>query len=147
MINSTDPRKKSSHGPIHNPCAALCPGGRGHSPHSFCLSPMPSRAPAASSFQDALSVDEEMIGVSADDHADSKALREEPDEVYYARIFNEYVAAKASLGDPTDHIKSDAFIARIRLSENETGAKHGKPVRYKVEVRGKEVVLLAVPLG
>ncbi len=107
----------------------------------------PSRAPAASSFQDALSVDEEMIGVSAEEHADSKALREEPDELYYARIFNEYVAAKASLGDPTDHIKSEAFIARIRLSENETGAKHGKPVRYKIEVRGKEVVLIAVPLA
>ena len=40
-----------------------------------------------------------------------------------------------------------AFVERIMASEKELGEKHGKPVRYKVEVRGREVVLLAVPLG
>lgn len=107
----------------------------------------PSRAPAAASFQDALAVDERMAAEAGEEHVDARALREESEEAYYARIFNEYVAAKTSLGDPVDHITQDAFVARIRVSESEMSAKHGKPVRYKVEVRGREVVLLAVPLA
>ena len=106
----------------------------------------PSRAPAASSFQDALSVDERMAALSADDHADAAALRDEAEDTYYPRLFQEYIAAKTSLGDPVDHITEEAFTARIKVSEAETTAKHGKPVRYKLEVRGREVVLLAVPL-
>ena len=107
----------------------------------------PSRAPAAASFQDALEVDERMAALSSGDVADARALREEPDGVYYARIFEEYIAAKRSLEDPVDHITKEAFIGRIMASEREMAQKHGKPVRYKVEVRGKEVVLLAVPLA
>jgi len=106
----------------------------------------PSRAPAAASFQDALSVDERMAALSADDHADAAALRDEAEDAYYPRLFQEYIAAKTSLGDPVDHITEEAFTARIKVSEAETTSKHGKPVRYKLEVRGREVVLLAVPL-
>ncbi len=87
-----------------------------------------------------------MAALSAEDQADARALREEPDETYYNRLYDEYIAAKTSLGDPVDHITKDAFIARIKVSEAEISAKHDKPVRYKVEIRGKEVVLLAVPL-
>ncbi len=106
----------------------------------------PSRAPAASSFQDALSVDERIAALSVDDHADAATLRDEAEEAYYPRLFQEYIAAKTSLGDPVDHITEEAFTARIKVSEAETASKHGKPVRYKLEVRGKEIVLLAVPL-
>ena len=107
----------------------------------------PSRAPAAASFQDALSVDERMAALSVDDHADAAALRDEAEDAYYARLFQEYIAAKTELGDPVDHITEEAFTTRIKASEAETASKHGKPVRYKLEVRGKEVVLLAVPLA
>lgn len=107
----------------------------------------PSRAPAAASFQDALSVDERMAALSADDHADAAALRDEAESAYYPRLYQEYIAAKTTLGDPVDHITEEAFAARIKVSEAETAAKHGKPVRYKIEVRGKEVVLIAVPLA
>jgi HAMP domain-containing protein len=106
----------------------------------------PSRAPEASSFQDALSVDERMAAMAGGDIADAAALRDEPTDVYYRRIFDEYIAGKQSLGDPVDHITFPAFIERIVASEKEMQEKHGKPVRYKVEVRGREVVLLAVPL-
>jgi hypothetical protein len=102
----------------------------------------PSRAPAASSFQDAHSVDERtMSGDVAD-----PALRDEPAESYYRRIFDEYISAKRSLDDPTEGITLAAFVERIQASEREMQDKHGKPVRYKIEVRGREVVLLAVPL-
>jgi len=107
----------------------------------------PSRAPTANSFQDALEVDERMAALSGDDVADAPALRAEADDAYYSRIFAEYIAAKRSLDDPVDHITKQAFVGRIMASEREMAQKHGKPVRYKVEVRGKEVVLLAVPLA
>jgi len=104
----------------------------------------PSRAPEAASFQDALSVDERM---AAEGEVADAALRDEPADVYYRRIFDEYISAKRSLGDPTDNITLAAFVERIQASEREMTEKHGKPVRYKIEVRGREVVLLAVPLG
>jgi HAMP domain-containing protein len=107
----------------------------------------PSRAPEAASFSDALEVDERMASMAAEDVADAQALREEAQESYYRRIFDEYITGKRSLGDPVDHITFPAFVERIMASEKELGDKHGKPVRYKVEVRGREVVLLAVPLG
>lgn len=107
----------------------------------------PSRAPQAAGFSEALEVDETMAPLAAGDVADAHALRQEPDDQYYSRIFNEYIRAKQSLGDPVDHITREAFAARIMASERETSQKHGKPVRYKVEVRGREVVLIAVPLA
>ena len=107
----------------------------------------PSRAPEASSFSDALEVDERMAAGGAEDIADAKALHDEQADAYYRRIFEEYIEGKKSLGDPVDHITLPAFVDRITASERDLGEKHGKPVRYKVEVRGKEVVLLAVPLG
>lgn len=107
----------------------------------------PSRAPEASSFSDALEVDERMASMAAEEVADAQALRDEAEDAYYRRIFDEYIAGKRSLGDPVDHITFPAFVERIMASEKELAEKHGKPVRYKVEVRGKEVVLLAVPLG
>lgn len=108
----------------------------------------PSRAPTSASFRDALEVDERMAALSVEEiPADAKALLEEPEDAYYARIFGEYIAAKKSLGDPVDHITRDAFVARLKASEQELGRKHGKPMRYKIEVRGKEIVLLAVPLA
>ena len=106
----------------------------------------PSRAPAAASFQDALSVDERMAAGASSDVADP-ALRDEPADAYYRRIFDEYISAKRTLGDPIEGITLPAFVERIQASEQEMGEKHGKPVRYKIEVRGREVVLLAVPLA
>jgi hypothetical protein len=106
----------------------------------------PSRAPEASSFSDALAVDERMAAEGGiEDAVAAQALHAEPPDAYYRRIFEEYIEGKRSLGDPTDHITFPAFVERIMASERELGDKHGKPVRYKVEVRGREVVLLAVP--
>ena len=122
-------------------------------PRSFSISiqsetacrraPFALTAPAASSFQDALSVDETTL--TSGDVADP-ALRDEPAESYYRRIFDEYLNAKRSLGDPTEGVTLAAFVERIQASEQEMQSKHGKPVRYRIEVRGREVVLLAVPL-
>jgi hypothetical protein len=102
--------------------------------------------PTGKDFVEALAVDETMAE-KASGGSEAKALREEADDAYYARVFDEYIRAKKQVGDPIDHITREAFIGRIMQSERTMAQKHGKPVRYKVEVRGKEVVLLAVPLA
>jgi hypothetical protein len=65
---------------------------------------------------------------------------------YYGRIYREYIAAKKAIGEATDHIAEQAFAARIQAMEQEAAQKYGRPVRYQVQARAKEVVLLAVPL-
>ena len=106
----------------------------------------PSVSPNAQHFQEALSVDESSVTnpqVSQDVIA---MLSKESDDAYYARVYRDYIAAKEQLGDPVEGISFDGFIAHIRSSEQEVAAKHGRPVRYLVEVRGNSVVLIAVPM-
>lgn len=105
----------------------------------------PSRAPAATpqKMQEAFAVEPTRV-----DQAPSEAdlLKMEPEAAYYSRLFGEYIAARKSVGEPTDHITQDAFVQKIRGLETDSAEK-GKVVRYKVELRGKEVTLIAVPLG
>ena len=85
----------------------------------------------------------------ADGAVDPDAVRHlaaEPQPQYYARIYREYIAAKRAIGEPTDHISEQAFAARIQSMEQDATQKYGRPVRYQVHARNKEVVLLAVPL-
>jgi hypothetical protein len=106
----------------------------------------PSVSPNAQHFEEALSVDESSVTnpqVSPDVIA---MLSKESEEAYYARVYRDYVAARRQLGDPVEGISFDGFIAHIRASEQEVAAKHGRSVRYLVEVRGNSVVLIAVPM-
>ena len=102
-----------------------------------------SKAPTAASFSDAMAVDR----TGANPAANWQQLANEPAEQYYARLYREYIAAKKGLGEQVDHITDAAFRSRITGMEQEATAKHGKPVRFQVQNNGKEVVLLAVPLG
>jgi hypothetical protein len=76
----------------------------------------------------------------------SPTLGQEPAEQYYSRLYNEYIAAKRQLGEPVDHITDAAFRSRIQGMEADAQAKHNRPVRFQVQVSGREVQLLAVPL-
>jgi len=105
----------------------------------------PSHGPRAQDFQEALSVDESAVSGTADPSV-AAALASEPSDQYYRRLFKEYISAKRELGDPVDHITFDAFSGKIRSSEQEMSQKHGRPVRYEVQLRGNAVVLNAVPL-
>jgi hypothetical protein len=100
-----------------------------------------SKAPTTANFGDALSVDRSQQTASG-----AVQLAQEPAEHYYARLYNEYMTAKRSLGEQVDHITDAAFRSRIQGMEQEAQSKHGRPVRYQVQVNGREVVLLAVPL-
>jgi hypothetical protein len=110
-----------------------------------------SRSPAkpAPNFNESLEVDDKRMGGSADGAVDpdvAQKLAAEPQPQYYARIYREYIAAKRAIGEPTDHISEQAFTARIQSMEHDATQKYGRPVRYQVHARNKEVVLLAVPL-
>ena len=102
-----------------------------------------SKAPSPAAFDNSYSVDRAAPGAPA---GAPVALAQEPAEQYYARLYQEYIAAKRSLGEPVDHITDAAFRSRIQGMEQEAATKHGRPVRYQVQVNGREVVLLAVPL-
>jgi len=106
----------------------------------------PSRQPDTGDFQEALSVDESSVAGQTVDPQYAAELAAEPDQLYYARLFREYIARKQQLGDPVDHITEVAFIGRIQASEQEMAQKHGRVVRYRIDVRGNQVVLTAVPL-
>ncbi|HEX3345982.1 MAG TPA: MXAN_5187 C-terminal domain-containing protein [Polyangiaceae bacterium] len=109
-----------------------------------------SMSPSAANFNDALAVDDKRMTQSASEMTmDPEAigrLASEPPAQYYARIYREYVAAKKAIGEPTDHISEQAFAARIQGMEQDAAQKYARPVRYQVQARNKEVVLLAVPL-
>ncbi|MBK6694185.1 MAG: hypothetical protein IPG50_18555 [Myxococcales bacterium] len=107
-----------------------------------------SKAPTAANFSDAMSVDKGGgDGTEGMDAAALQALASEPTEQYYARIYREYISAKRALGEAVDHITDAAFRQRIQGMEQDASSKYGKPVRYRVQTRGREVVLLAIPLG
>jgi hypothetical protein len=109
-----------------------------------------SGPPNATNFTEALAVDDRRMmlrpGEGEIPPQSVGVLALEPADQYYARLFREYVTAKQSVREATDHITEQAFVARIRGMEEDSARKYGRPVRYKVEVRDREVVLIAVPL-
>lgn len=109
-----------------------------------------SGAPSEANFTDALSVDDKRmlrpLGEGTLDPDSVMRLAAEPPTDYYARIYREYIDAKRAIGEATDHIAEQAFAARIQSMEQDAAQKYGRPVRYQVQARNKEVVLLAVPL-
>ncbi|CAN5924685.1 hypothetical protein BH11MYX4_BH11MYX4_57530 [soil metagenome] len=106
-----------------------------------------SKAPTAANFGDALSVDKSGQHNAAAGDVDAGKLAAEPSDAYYGRLYREYINAKKALGEQVDHITDAAFKSRIQGMEQEAATKHGRPVRYHVQSNGREVVLLAVPLG
>ena len=80
------------------------------------------------------------------DPATMSRLAAESPAQYYARIYREYIAAKRANGEATEHITEQAFATRIQAMERDAAQKYGRPVRYQVQARNKEVILIAVPL-
>jgi hypothetical protein len=109
-----------------------------------------SGSPNAANFTEALAVDDRRMQAQAGEGTlDPEAISQlasEPPSQYYARIYREYIAAKRAIGEGTEHITEQAFAARIQAMEEDATNKYGRPVRYQVQARNKEVVLLAVPL-
>ncbi|HXN31593.1 MAG TPA: MXAN_5187 C-terminal domain-containing protein [Polyangiaceae bacterium] len=109
-----------------------------------------SGSPNAANFTEALAVDDRRMqyqpGEGTLDPEAISELASEPPTQYYARIYREYISAKGAIGEATEHITEQAFATRIQAMERDATNKYGRPVRYQVQARNKEVVLLAVPL-
>jgi hypothetical protein len=109
-----------------------------------------SYAPNAANFQEAMAVDDHRMQYqpgegTMDPEAIARLAAEQPAQ-YYARIYREYINAKRASGEATEHISEQAFATRIQAMERDAASKYGRPVRYQVQARNKEVVLIAVPL-
>lgn len=102
----------------------------------------PSQAPDAANFRGAMSVD----GGGAKAGISASSLHSEPVGTYYQRLFDEYIQAKRSLGESVDHITKDVFLQKIQANEQEHSQRQGKPVRFRVELQGREVKLIPVVL-
>lgn len=102
----------------------------------------PSSSGAQNHFQEALSVDD-----ARGDTGAAAVLAAEPEGQYHGRLYREYIEAKKANGEAVDTITQDVFVNRIKGMERDATAKFGKPVRYAVQRRDKQVVLLAIPLG
>lgn len=81
------------------------------------------------------------------DPALAARLAAEPEDAYYARVYNEYVAAKQAVGENVSNIPQDKFVQRLRANEKALMAKHGaRMVRFQVETAGTQVNLKPVPI-
>jgi hypothetical protein len=81
-----------------------------------------------------------------DDPALAAKLSAEPEDAYYARVFKEYVAAKAAVGENIN-IPEDRFTQRLKGNEQALAKKHeAKGIRFVVQKSGNQVVLQPVLL-
>jgi hypothetical protein len=91
---------------------------------------------------------EEASGPTAVAAPEATALAQESEPLYYARIFNEYVAALKSQGKPTKGITVQAFTAKLRLIEGGLKQKWKcRMVRFKVNAQGEQVTLKPIPVN
>src|SRR5262249_9580671 len=88
---------------------------------------------------DQMLVEDNSPGTGASNDAEANALSQESEPIYYARIFNEYVAALKSQGKPTKGITVQAFTAKLRLIEGGLRQKWKcRMVRFKVNVQSEQ---------
>jgi hypothetical protein len=92
-------------------------------------------------------VEEVSASAAAGNDPDAAALGQEAEPIYFARIFNEYVAALKSQNRPTKGITVQAFTAKLRLIEGGLKQKWKcRNVRFRVNAHGDQVTLKPVPI-
>ncbi|HUH03340.1 MAG TPA: MXAN_5187 C-terminal domain-containing protein [Kofleriaceae bacterium] len=82
----------------------------------------------------------------SDKDEEAVKLAQEPESDYYKRIFDEYVAARASVG-VTGDVTFDGFVTKLRINESSLTAKYQcSAIRFKVAVADGKVSLKPVPI-
>lgn len=106
-----------------------------------------SHAPGSlqNTFTVALHLDERMVEVPVEDAEGAMALRDLAPEDYYKELYDDYLAAQRTLDAPAD-VKFAQFSQRIKQMELQLTNKHGRPFRVIMEIDGKDVVFVAVPM-
>ena len=80
-----------------------------------------------------------------EDPALAAELAAEAEDAYYARIYQEYVAAKEAVGENVSNITQDRFVQRLQANEKSLVKKHGcRMVRFQVQTKGTQVNLRPV---
>jgi hypothetical protein len=90
-------------------------------------------------------VDSLMIGDG--DNSQSPGIATEPPDVYYRRIYGEYISLRERVGLETESVTYPRFVEKIVRSEQLMSEKLGVDlVRFKVEERDGNAVLTPIPL-
>ena len=80
--------------------------------------------------------------------AENMALAQEPEEAYFKRVFDEYVAARKQTGEGTEGLTQDGFAAKLKQNEAGLLKKYNcKMVRFKVVVKNNQTTLKPVPIA
>ncbi|MCA9609764.1 MAG: hypothetical protein KC619_29400 [Myxococcales bacterium] len=117
-------------GRISSPPAAAWPQG----PSGLTEVPAAARVPAEGSGSG-----------EVEDEALAEELANEPEDAYYERLFNEYVAAKEGAGENVSNVTKDKFVMRLQANEKSLIKKHGcRMVRFQVHTVGTQVNLRPV---
>ena len=84
-------------------------------------------------------------GPGASEDPEAVALAAIPESQYYAKLYDDYVAAKRSVGEDVSSVPKERFQERIRGNAEHLAKKHGaRMVRFKVETIGDQVNLKPV---
>jgi hypothetical protein len=76
------------------------------------------------------------------DDPEAERLAAIPESEYFEQLYEDYLAAKKSLGEDVSSVPKDRFIDRMRGNADHLAKKHGASmVRFKVEVVGGQVNL------
>ncbi len=74
-------------------------------------------------------------------------LAREPEESYYRRVYDEYVAARRDNGENVEGVSYESFVAKLRLNEANLKTKYeSSAVRFKVVTKDGKVTLKPVPI-
>jgi hypothetical protein len=96
---------------------------------------------------DQMLVEDASPSAAAGNDPAAAALGQESEPMYYARIFNEYVAALKSQNKPTTGITVQAFTAKLRLIEGGLRQKWKcRMVRFQVNAQGEQATLKPIPI-
>lgn len=86
-------------------------------------------------------------GDVVDDPSISGPLAAEPEDAYFERLYNEYVAAKSAVGENVSNIPLDRFRKRMEGNAKALATKHGVAgVRFQIQTVGTQVKLVPVLL-
>lgn len=101
---------------------------------------------AGAAFTAPIHLDERDAEKTIDDVEGAADLRNADPEDYYKQLYDDYLAAQREVGAPID-VKFAPFSNRMKQVELQLTNKHGRPFRLSVEIDGKDVVFIAVPMS
>jgi hypothetical protein len=103
---------------------------------------------AAGRWQGEMSIEENATGpVPLASSPENLKLANEPEDQYYRRVFDEYVAARKQTGEGVEGLAYEPFTAKLKQNEAALCKKYGaRMVRFKVVTKNNQTTLKPVPI-